>query len=106
MPAPINHVAQVATYLNSGLGTSKEKLIAAGKMLWAAKVLAGDWTPDLLAKATKALSVLTQGNKIEVTVGRMDEAAAGKCLKQFTKEVTDLAAELTQARTRKRAGVA
>jgi hypothetical protein len=75
-------------------------------MLWAATVLAGDWTPELLAKARKAIGVLTQGNKIEVTVARMDEAAAAKCLKQFTKEVTDLADEILQARSRKRAASA
>lgn len=103
MPIPQDHVAQVAAFLTGGSGTPKEKLITGGKMLWAATVLGGGWTPELLAKARRSMEVLTRGTKIEYTVGRMDDATAGKCLKQFAKEVTDLSVEIAQVRDRKRA---
>ena len=102
MSVPLNHVAEAAKFLTSGLGTPKEKLVTGGKMLRAATVLAGDWTPDLLEKANGALAVLLKGGKVETTVEQMDEKTASKCLGQLTKDVTELATEIEQARSQKR----
>ncbi len=105
MPIPQDHVAQVAAFLSGGSGTAKEKLITGWKMLWAATVLTGEWTPELLAKARKSLAALTQGNKIDMAIARLDEATANKAVKQFAKEVAELAEGVAQAKGRKRAGV-
>ena len=102
MSVPVNHVAQAAKFLTSDLGTPKEKLVAGGKVLWAATLLAGDWTPDLLEKANGTLAALLKGGTLEKTVTRMDEKAAAKCLDQLTKDVTELANGIERARSQKR----
>jgi hypothetical protein len=42
------------------------------------------------------------GGTLEKTVARMDEKTANKCLDQLTKDVTELADGIEQARSRKR----
>jgi hypothetical protein len=94
-------VEQAANFLKSSSATSKEKLVIGGKLLWAAMMLSEDWAPELLDRAgTMYKFLLTHGN-VETTVEQMDEKAATRCLVQFTKEVTQLAADIKQARSRR-----
>ena len=102
MSVPLNHVEQAAKFLTSGSGTPKEKLLVGGKMLRVTMMLTGDWTPDLLTKAKGILAVLLDGGTLEKTVARMNEKAASKCLDQLTKDMTELANGIEQARSRKR----
>ena len=102
MSVPLNHVAQAAKFLTSGQGTPKEKLVGGGKMLRVALMTAGDWTPDLLKKAKRILTALLRGGTLKKTVARMDEKTASKCLDQLTKDMTELANGIEQARSRKR----
>jgi len=102
MPVQLNHVAEAAKFLTSGLGTPKEKLVIGGKMLRVAMMIAGDWTPDLLTEANRTLAALLKGGTLETTVAQMDENTASKCLGQLTKDVTELATGIEQARSQKR----
>lgn len=102
MSAPSGHVAGTATFLVSGWGTAKEKLIIGIKMLSAALVLSGDWTPDLRAKANGLKAALLRGNRLEKTVDEMTENVAGECLRQLTSDVVRLAAEIEPIRAEKR----
>ena len=102
MSVPLNHVAQAAKFLTSGLGTPKEKLVIGGKMLRVAMMIAEDWTPDLLTEANRTLAALLKGGTLETTVAQMDEKTASKCLGQLTKDMTELATGIEQARTQKR----
>ena len=51
MPVQVHPIAQAATFLATGPGTAKEKLVLGGKLIWAARTLPGDWTPELLERA-------------------------------------------------------
>ena len=102
MPVQEHPIAQAATFLTTGPGTPKEKLILGGKLIWAARMLPGDWTPDLLEKANGIYRGLLKGGTVQKTVEQMDENAANKCLKQLAKVTTELAAEIEQARSRAR----
>ena len=102
MSVPPNHVAQAARFLTSAPGTPKEKLVIGGKVLCAALMIAGDWTPDLLTKAKEILAALMKGGTVKKTVARMDEKTASNCLKQLAKDMTELASGIEQVRSRKR----
>ena len=102
MSVPLNHVAQAAKSLTSGQGTPKEKLVMGSKVLRMALMTADDWTPDLLEKAKRILAALLDGRTLEKTVARMDEKTASKCLDQLTKDLTELATGIEQARSQKR----
>jgi hypothetical protein len=102
MSVPLNHVAETAKFLASGSGTPKEILIVGGKMLRMAMMITGDWTPELLAEANRILAILLDDGTLEMTVARMDEKAAGKCLDQLAKDVTELAKGIEHARSQKR----
>ena len=102
MPIQLHPIAQAANFLTSGRGTSKEKLIHGGKLIWVARVFPGDWTPDLLARANSIYRSLFTGGTVQKTVEQMDENAASKCLKQLTKDVVQLAAEMEQGRSQGR----
>jgi hypothetical protein len=101
MPA-LHPIAQVATFLTTGPGTPRERLVLGGKLIWAAATLAGDWTPDLLERANSLYRGLLKGGTVRKTVEQMDENTVNKCLKQLAKDTAELAAEIEQARSRAR----
>lgn len=98
----LNPIAQAAKLLTTGSGTPKEKLLLGGKLLWAARTIPGDWTPDLLARANSIYRGLLKGGAVRKTVEQMDENTANKCLKQLAKDTTELAAGIEQARSQGR----
>ena len=71
-----------------------------GKLLRAA-MFSEDWTPELLDRATMAYKSLLKGDSVKKTVEQMDEKAASRCLTQFTKDVTQLATDIEQARSQR-----
>jgi hypothetical protein len=102
MPVQLHPIAQAAAYLTTGPGTPKQKLLLGGKLIWAATILPGDWTPDLLERANSIYRGLLKGGTVQKTVEQMDENVANKCLKQLSKDTAELAAEIEQARSRAR----
>ena len=100
MPTP-HLVEQAANFLKSISATPKEKLVIGGKLLWAAMMVSKDWTPELLDRARTAYKCLSKHGKLETTVEQMDEKAANRCLTQFTKDVTQLATDIKQARSQR-----
>jgi hypothetical protein len=99
MPEQLHLIAQAANFLTTGPGTPKEKLILGGKLIWAARILSDDWTPDLLERANSIYRGLWKDGIVQKTVEQMDENTAKKCLKQLTKDTVELAAEIEQARS-------
>ena len=102
MPVQVHPIALAATFLTTGPGSPKEKLILGGKLIFAAKILPGDWTPELLERVNSIYRGLLKGGSVRKTVEQMDENAANKCLKQLAKDTTELAAEIEQARSQAR----
>jgi hypothetical protein len=102
MPVQLHPIAQAADFLTTGPGTPKEKLVIGGKLIWVARALPGNWTPDLLERANSIYRGLLQGSTLKNTVERMDETTANKCLKQLTKDTVELAAGIEQARSQGR----
>ena len=102
MPAQLHPIAQAANFLTTGSGTPKEKLILGSKLIWAARTLSGDWTPDLLERVNSIYRGLLKGGTVQQTVEQMDENTANKCFKQLTKDTVELAAEIAQARSQDR----
>ena len=98
----LNPIAQAAKLLATGPGTPKEKLVLGGKLIWAARTLPGDWTPDLLERANSIYRGLLKGGTVQKTVEQMDENTANKCLKQLAKDTAELAAGIEQARSQGR----
>jgi hypothetical protein len=98
MPVQLHPIAQAASFLTTGRGTPKEKLVLGGKLLWAARTLPGNWTPDLLERANSIYRGLLKDGTVQKTVEKMDENTADKCLKQVTKDTVELAAEIEQTR--------
>ena len=97
---PIPHlVEQAASFLESSSATPKQKLIIGGKLLRAAIMFAKDWTPALLGEATAAYRILLECDNVKKTVEQMDEKDASRCLAQFTKDVSQLATDIEQARS-------
>ena len=92
-------VEQAASFLKSSSATPKEKLVIGGKLLWAATMLSEDWTPELLDRARTAYKSLLKHGNMEKSVKQMDEKDASRCLTQFTKDVTQLATDIEQARS-------
>jgi hypothetical protein len=97
MPTP-HLVEQAASVLQSSSATPKQKLIMAGKLLRAAMIFSKDWTPELLNRATTAYKFFLKAGSVKKTVEQMDEKDASRCLTQFTKDVTQLATDIEQAR--------
>jgi hypothetical protein len=91
-------VQQTASFLQSSSVSPKEKLVVGGKLLWSAMISSKDWTPELLNQAVAAYKFLLKNGNVKKTVAQMDEKAASRCLAQFTKEVTQLATDIEQAR--------
>ena len=102
MPVQLHPIAQAANFLTTGPGTPKEKLILGGKLIWAARALSGDWTPELLERANSIYRGLLKDGTMQKTVEQMDENTASKCLKQLTKDTVELAAEIEKARSQGR----
>jgi hypothetical protein len=102
MPVQLLPIAQAANFLTTGSGTPKEKLVLGGKLIWAARTLLGDWTPELLERANNIYRGLTKAGTVQKTVELMDENTADKCLKQLTKDTVELAAEVAQVRSQGR----
>ena len=57
------------------------------------------WTPELLDRARTAYKFLFEHGNIKRTLKQMDEKDASRYLKQFTKDITQLAADIEQARS-------
>ena len=98
MPTP-HLVEQAANFLNSSSASPKQKLVIGGKLLWAATMVSKDWTPELLERARTAYKFLLKCGSMKRTVEEMDEKAVSRCLAQFTKDVTQLATDIEQARS-------
>jgi hypothetical protein len=97
---PIPHlVEQAASFLQSSSATPKEKLVIGGKLLWAATMVSKDWTPELLDRARTAYKFLLKCGNMKRTLEEMNEKDASQCLTQFTKDVTQLATDIEQARS-------
>ena len=92
-------VEQAASFLQSSSATPKQKLAIGGKWLRAATISSSDWTPELLNRARTACKCLFEHGNIETTVRKMDENDASRYLKQFTKDVTQLATDIEQSRS-------
>ena len=92
-------VEEAADFLKSSSATAKEKLVIGGKLLRAAMMLPEDWTPELLERARTVYEVFFKHGSVEGTVEQMDEKAASRCLAQFTKDITQLATDVKQARS-------
>jgi len=93
-------VEQAASFLHSSSATPKEKLAIGGKFVWAATSVPNGWTPELLDQARAAYKFLFKHGTIKRSVKQMDEMDASRCLTQFTKDVTQLATDIEQARSR------
>jgi hypothetical protein len=97
---PIPHlVEQAASILQSSSATSKQKLVLGGKLLRAAMMFSKDWPPELLERATTAYKYLLTSDCMKRTMKQMDEKDASRFLAQFTKDVTQLAADIERARS-------
>jgi hypothetical protein len=96
---PRHLVEQAATFLQSGSATPKEKLAIGGKLLLAAMQSSKDWTPELLERARVAYKSLFKHGSMKRTLGHMDEKDITRCLAQFTKDVTQLATDIEQAKS-------
>ena len=95
-----NLVEQAASFLkNSSAATPKEKLAIGGKFVWAATVIPNGWTPELLERAKTVCKFLFKYGHLERTVKQMDETEANRYLKQFTRDVTQLATDIEQVRS-------
>ena len=92
-------VQQAASFLQSSSATPKQKLIIAGKLLRAAMMFSKDWTPELLNQAVAAYKVFLKGDRVKKTVEQMDDKDASRYLRQFTKDVTQLATDIEQAKS-------
>ncbi len=99
MPINPHPVEQAASFLQTSSASPKETLVIGGKLLWAATVISKDWTPQLLDRARTAYKSLSEHGTMARTVQEMDDKAASQCLKQFTADVTELAAAIVQARS-------
>jgi hypothetical protein len=96
---PIPHlVEQAASFLRDSPAAPKEKLIIGGKLLWAATMVSKGWTPELLDRARIAYKPLLECGSMKRTVEEMNEKDASRCLVQFTKDATQLATDIEQAR--------
>ena len=91
-------VEQAANFLKSSSATPKEKLVIGGKLLWAATMVSKDWTPELLDRARTVYKPLLKHGNMKRTLEQMDAKDAIRCLTQFTKDVTQLATDIEQAR--------
>ena len=99
MPVSPHLVEQAASFLQSSSATPKEKLAIGGKFVWAATMVSNGWTPELLDRARTAYKFLFKHGNMKRTVEQMDEKGASRCLTQFTKDVTQLATDIEQARS-------
>ena len=104
MTKPSSRIAEVAEFLSHPAGTAKEKLRIGGRLLTAALMLPHDWPPALAGKAAKLKASLCNGRKLEKAVEEMSDTEARARLKQFTKEMADLANEIERARGKGRRG--
>ena len=102
MPIRLRPVEQAATFLKTSSAPPKEKLVIGGKLLWAATMRSEDWTPELLDRARTAYKFLFKHGSMKKTVQQMDEKNARRYLTQFTTDVTQLAADIEQARSKQR----
>lgn len=99
MPITPHLVEQTARFLQSSPATPKEKLAIGGKLLWGATMVSKGWTPGLLDQARTAYKFLLKHGNMKRTVEHMDEKDASRCLAQFTKDVTQLATDIEQAKS-------
>ena len=102
MPISPHPITQAATVLTTGPGTTKEKLVLGCKLIWAATILPGDWTPALLERANSIYHGLVKNGSLLKTVELMDENTAEKCFKQLAMDTVELAAEVERGRSRGR----
>ena len=100
MPDRPHLIARAAEYLTTEEGTPREKLVLGAKLLWAARTLSVEWTPDLLARADNIYRGLLKDGITERTVREMDDKTVKKCLGELTREVGELAAEVERRGSR------
>lgn len=93
-------VEQAASFLQSGTANPKEKLAIGGKLLWGATMVSNGWTPGLLDQAREAYKFLFKHGNIKRTLEQMDEKEASRCLKQFAEDVTQLAIDIEEAKSK------
>jgi hypothetical protein len=99
---PIPHLVEdAASFLKNGSATPKEKLAIGGKLVWGTTMVSNGWTPRLLGRARTACKFLFKHGTMKRTVEQMDEKDASRCLTQFTKDVTQLATDIEQARSQR-----
>jgi hypothetical protein len=98
MSLPPRLVEQAASFLQSSSATPKEKLAIGGKLLWGATMVSDGWTPELLGQARAAYKFLFKHGNIKRTLEQMDEKDASRCLAQFTRDLTQLATDIEQAK--------
>jgi hypothetical protein len=104
MSARSHPVKDAASFLQSSSATPKEKLAIGGKLLWGAMTVPNDWTPELMDRARTAYQFLLKHGNMKKTVELMDERDASRCLAQFTQDVTQLAADIEQAKSQQLRG--
>ena len=63
-----------------------------------------DWSPELLEQATMAYKFLLKTDCMKRTLKQMDEKDASRYLIKFTKDVTQLATDIEQARSQQPRG--
>jgi hypothetical protein len=100
MPARVHLVEQTASFLQTSSAPPKEKLVIGGKLFRAAMIFSKDWTPELMNQAVAGYTFLLKNGNMNKTVEQMDEKDASRYLAQFTKDVTHLAAQIDQGRSR------
>jgi hypothetical protein len=94
---PRHLIEQAASFLQSSSASPKEKLAIGGKWFRAATIVPNGWTPELLERAKAACKFLFKHGNTKRTLEQMDEKDASRYLKQFTKDVTQLATDIEYA---------
>jgi hypothetical protein len=95
---PIPHLVEdAASFLKNSSAAPKEKLAIGGKIVWGATMVSNGWTPRLLGRARTACKFLFKNGNMKKTLERMNEKDASRFLKQFTKDVTQLATDIEKA---------
>jgi hypothetical protein len=98
MSARPHLIAKAAEYLTKEKGTPREKLVFGAKLLWIATTFADGWTPKMLTRAKGVCRGLAKDGITEREMKWMKDETVKNCLKELTKEVVELAAEIERGR--------
>jgi hypothetical protein len=99
VPVRPHLITKAVEFLAKDEETPRKKLVYGGKLLWIATTFADGWTPELLAKAKGVCRGLAKHGITEREVKWMKDEMVTKCLKELTKEVGELAAEIERRRS-------